>query len=61
MDNVLMANGFSGHGLQHSPAAGRAAAELIDHDNRFQTLDLNVFRFDRFLEGGTPVYEKGIY
>jgi FAD-dependent oxidoreductase domain-containing protein 1 len=60
MDNVLMVNGFSGHGLQHSPAAGRAAAELIDYSNRFQTLDLTTFRFDRCLEGGTLVYEKEI-
>jgi FAD-dependent oxidoreductase domain-containing protein 1 len=62
MSNVLMVNGFSGHGLQHSPAAGRAAAELIDNNNQFQTLDLNIFRFDRFIDGGRgPVYEKGIY
>jgi FAD-dependent oxidoreductase domain-containing protein 1 len=59
--NVLMVNGFSGHGLQHSPAAGRAAAELIDNNNRFSTLDLNIFRFDRLMEGGVPVLEKGIY
>jgi FAD-dependent oxidoreductase domain-containing protein 1 len=61
MENVLMVNGFSGHGLQHSPAAGRAAGELIDHSNKFQTLNLDAFRFDRFKEGGIPLYEKGIY
>lgn len=62
MSNVLMVNGFSGHGLQHSPAAGRAAAELIDYDNRFESLNLDVFRFDRLLKGGRgPVLEKGIY
>lgn len=61
MGNVLMVNGFSGHGLQHSPAAGRAAAELIDRGNQFETLKLDVFRFDRLMGGGDPVYEKGIY
>jgi FAD-dependent oxidoreductase domain-containing protein 1 len=60
MENVLMVNGFSGHGLQHSPAAGRAAAELLENSNEFVTLDLNIFRFDRFLEGGSPVFEKEI-
>jgi FAD-dependent oxidoreductase domain-containing protein 1 len=61
MGNVLMANGFSGHGLQHSPAAGRAAAELIDNGGRYETLNLDAFRFDRLMEGGDPLYEKGIY
>jgi FAD-dependent oxidoreductase domain-containing protein 1 len=61
MENVLMVNGFSGHGLQHGPAAGRAAAELLDNDNRFLTLDLHIFRFHRFLEGNNPVFEQGIY
>eukprot|EP00536_Pseudo-nitzschia_multiseries_P006774 jgi/Psemu1/255657/estExt_Genewise1Plus.C_1480029 len=62
MTNVLMINGFSGHGLQHSPAAGRAGAELIENGNRFVTLNLDIFRFDRILDGGRgPVLEKGIY
>lgn len=62
MNNVLMINGFSGHGLRHSPAAGRAEAELFDHGNKFETLNLNAFRFDRLLDGGRgPVHEKGIY
>lgn len=60
MENVLMVNGFSGHGLQHSPAAGLAAAELIDNHNRFQTMDLDIFRFDRIIKN-EPVYERGIY
>jgi glycine/D-amino acid oxidase-like deaminating enzyme len=61
LQNVLMVNGFSGHGLQHSPAAGRAAAELIDNHNRYSTINLDIFRFDRLLQGGVPVLEKGIY
>mmetsp|Transcript_28160 Transcript_28160/g.77407 ORF Transcript_28160/g.77407 Transcript_28160/m.77407 type:complete len:445 (+) Transcript_28160:185-1519(+) len=59
MPNVLMVNGFSGHGLQHSPASGRAAAELLDH-GRFVTLDLSIFNFERVLDGGEPVLELGI-
>ena len=42
--NVLMVNGFSGHGSQHAPAAGRAAAELLDSlDHKFWTMDLDIF------------------
>ena len=44
--NFMLANGFSGHGLQQSPAVGRAVAELIV-DGAFQTLDLSPFRFER--------------
>lgn len=58
--NMLLINGFSGHGLMQSPAAGRAVAELIEHDGKFQTLDLSIFSFDRLLPGGTPVREDGI-
>eukprot|EP00522_Entomoneis_paludosa_P014921 CAMPEP_0172454042 /NCGR_PEP_ID=MMETSP1065-20121228/11148_1 /TAXON_ID=265537 /ORGANISM="Amphiprora paludosa, Strain CCMP125" /LENGTH=55 /DNA_ID=CAMNT_0013206303 /DNA_START=1 /DNA_END=168 /DNA_ORIENTATION=+ len=54
-----MVNGFSGHGLQHSPASGRAAAELLDH-GKFTTLDLSLFNFERVLDGGEPVLELGI-
>lgn len=59
MPNVLMLNGFSGHGLQQSPASGRAGAELID-SGEFQSLDLSIFGFRRFMEGGEPVFEQGI-
>jgi FAD-dependent oxidoreductase domain-containing protein 1 len=59
--NVFLINGFSGHGLQQSPAAGRATAELIEHNHQYQTLDLSIFSVNRLLEGGSgPVYEAGI-
>ncbi|NXS64488.1 FXRD1 protein, partial [Brachypteracias leptosomus] len=29
LENLFVAAGFSGHGLQHAPATGRALAELV--------------------------------
>jgi FAD-dependent oxidoreductase domain-containing protein 1 len=59
VDNVVLANGFSGHGLQQSPAAGRAVAELLSCDGQFESLDLRVFSFDRLVEK-RPLFEAGI-
>lgn len=59
MPNVLMVNGFSGHGLQQAPAAGRAGAELVAN-GKFQTLDLGIFAFDRCYGKKPPVFELGI-
>ncbi len=50
VSNFLFANGFSGHGLQQSPAAGRAVAELIVR-GRFVSLDLSLFGYERVAEG----------
>jgi len=49
-DNFLMTTGFSGHGLQHAPGAGRAISELI-LDGCFTTLDLTRFAASRVAEG----------
>ncbi|MBX3633961.1 MAG: FAD-binding oxidoreductase [Rubrivivax sp.] len=49
LDGLLFANGFSGHGLQQSPAVGRALAELVVHGG-FRTLDLSEFGWARVLE-----------
>ncbi len=48
--NFYIANGFSGHGLQQSPAVGRAISELIAFGS-YQTLDLNKFAYERFDSG----------
>jgi glycine/D-amino acid oxidase-like deaminating enzyme len=50
IENFILANGFSGHGLQQSPATGRAVAELIVH-GRFASLDLRLFGYARIAEG----------
>jgi len=48
--NLFFINGFSGHGLQQAPAAGRAVAELLVH-GAFRTLDLARLGYDRFARG----------
>jgi FAD-dependent oxidoreductase domain-containing protein 1 len=48
--NFIFANGFSGHGLQQSPATGRAVAELIVH-GKFVSLDLELFGYERVAAG----------
>ena len=49
-DNLLLCNGFSGHGLQHAPAAGRGLAEWLLH-GRYTSLDLSPFSPQRILTG----------
>jgi glycine/D-amino acid oxidase-like deaminating enzyme len=56
--NLIFAGGFSGHGLQMSPAAGRGVAELIEH-GEFRSIDLKAFSFDR-LVANEPYWETGI-
>jgi glycine/D-amino acid oxidase-like deaminating enzyme len=50
LDNYYFATGFSGHGLMHAPAVGRALSELILHGS-FQTLDLSRMGLKRVLSG----------
>lgn len=56
--NLVFANGFSGHGLQQSPAVGRGVAELIVH-GRFRTLDLTPLAFERIARG-EPLVERNV-
>ena len=55
--NMLLCAGFSGHGLQHAPAVGRAVTELIV-DGGFRSIDLSRFSWRRILEG-TPIPDDG--
>ena len=50
VDNFLFANGFSGHGLQLSPAIGRALSELVTF-GEFRTLQLGALGWARVIEG----------
>lgn len=51
VSGLFLINGFSGHGFQHSPAAGRILADLIT--GRDPGLDLAPFNPDRFGSGET--------
>ncbi len=50
VENFLLANGFSGHGLQHSPAVGRALSELII-DGSYQSIDMTDLGYERLRDG----------
>ena len=56
VDGFFLINGFSGHGFQHSPAAGRILADVIaGHDPKF---DLTPFAPSRFSQLGAPGGER---
>ncbi len=56
--NFYFANGFSGHGLQQSPAVGRATAELIAYGG-YRSIDLSRFGYERVLRG-EPIVEHNV-
>ena len=56
--NLMFINGFSGHGLQQSPAVGRGIAEHI-LTGGWQTLDLSDLGFQRII-AGKPFPERAI-
>lgn len=57
-DNLILMNGFSGHGLQQAPAMGRGVAELIVA-GRYRTLDLSPLGPDR-LAAGRALKEQAV-
>lgn len=58
VENFMFQNGFSGHGLQQSPAMGRGMAEWLTY-GEFRSLDLSPFGYDR-IEKGEALVEKAV-
>jgi glycine/D-amino acid oxidase-like deaminating enzyme len=58
LDNFLFCNGFSGRGLQQSPAMGRAISELVLQGG-FRTLDLSPLGYAR-IAAKTPLLERAV-
>lgn len=58
VQNFIFQNGFSGHGLQQSPAMGRAIAEWITY-GEYRSLDMTPLGYERIVTG-TPYLEKAI-
>ena len=58
LTNLILANGFSGHGLQQAPAVGRGLAEWIA-TGRYETLDLAPLGYDR-IEREEPIRELSV-
>ncbi len=56
--NFHVAAGFSGHGLQQSPAVGRAIAELITFGG-YRSIDLSRFGWERVLRN-EPLFERNV-
>jgi len=55
--NFILAAGFSGHGLMHAPAVGRAVKELI-LDGGFRSIDLSRLSWRRVVEN-KPLADDG--
>ena len=58
MQNFIFCNGFSGHGLQQSPAVGRGLAELITYGD-YRSLDLSPLGYERVAEN-RPLIERAV-
>lgn len=56
--NFIFLNGFSGHGLQQSPAMGRGTAEMLTY-GEYRALDMSPFNYDRIARN-EPFVEKAV-
>ncbi len=58
LNNFIFMNGFSGHGMQQSPAMGRGVAELIAY-GEYRSLDLSPLGYER-IALGEPFVETAV-
>ena len=58
VSNFIFLNGFSGHGLQQSPAMGRGTSEYLTY-GAYKTLDLSAFHYERIPQN-KPIIEKAV-
>jgi glycine/D-amino acid oxidase-like deaminating enzyme len=56
--NLILASGFSGHGLQHAPAVGRALAEFIRFAE-YRSIDATPLSYTRYLRN-QPLREHSV-
>ncbi len=56
---LIIAAGFSGHGVQHGPATGRAVSELVRF-GKYRTLDLTPLGYER-VRDNRPMPELEVY
>ncbi|HHI82016.1 MAG TPA: FAD-dependent oxidoreductase, partial [Rhizobiales bacterium] len=54
----VLANGFSGHGLQQAPAVGRGLSEVIIY-GQYRNLDMSELSYRRIISN-TPFLEKAV-
>jgi glycine/D-amino acid oxidase-like deaminating enzyme len=59
LQNLIFSTGFSGHGVMHAPAAGRAVAEWITGGG-FKTLDVSALGWNR-IRDKQPMPETVVY
>lgn len=55
ISNLVLATGFSGHGMMHSAATGSGASDLIAY-GEYCSIDLSAFRYERIGEN-RPIEE----
>lgn len=58
VENFVFLNGFSGHGLQQSPAMGRGTAEYLTY-GEYRSLDMTPFNYERIVNNN-PIIEKAV-